>query len=173
METWRDVVGYEGLYQVSDTGRVRSIDRMTTGNRNRLIKGKVLRQWSNGFGYLIVALSKNGADKTLRVHRLVAQAFIDNPSEKPYINHKDGNPKNNRVDNLEWCTQAENVKHAYDTGLHKYRGTLTREQVEYILTSYTPYRHSARKIARELGVNESTVYGVLHGRQKYLRGESI
>ena len=105
MEIWKEIEGYEGLYEVSNTGKVRSLDRYTTGNRNRLLKGKELRQRKNELNYCFVNLCKDGVPKNTRVHRLVAQAFIPNPEDKPYINNKDANPMNNHVDNLEWCTQ--------------------------------------------------------------------
>lgn len=116
---WRSVKGYEGLYEVCDHGLVRSVDRKTTGNRSRMIFGKVLRAGVNSRGYLVVSLCKDGKPKMMRVHRLVAEAFIPNNNGHPCINHKDGNPQNNHVSNLEWCTQKENVQHAYDTGLRK------------------------------------------------------
>lgn len=172
METWKDIEGYEGLYQVSDAGRVRSLDRITTGKRDRRISGKILHQWENTFGYYMISLCKDGTPKTERVHRLVAKAFLVPITGKEVINHKDGNPKNNSVENLEWCTQAENIQHAYDTGLHKHHGGLSKEQVRYIRNSYKPYKHSAQKIADELGVNISTVYNVLHNRQEYLKEQN-
>lgn len=121
-EEWRPVVGYEEDYEVSSTGRVRSIDRMrqTTGRygetRTSHIKGvekKLLDSWD---GYLETHLqhTENGKhrDYYARVHRLVAEAFIPNPENKPQVNHKDGNKKNNHVENLEWVTEAENTQHA-------------------------------------------------------------
>ena len=98
-EKWRDVVGYEGLYQVSNTGKIRSHHK---GNwRN-------IKDCTSKYGYKVVLLHKDGIRKNARVHRLVAQAFIPNPNNLPYINHKDENPSNNHVDNLEWCTAAYN-----------------------------------------------------------------
>lgn len=116
---WREVQGYEGLYEVCDLGYVRSVDRMTTGNRKRMISGKVLKDAVNSTGYCVVDLCKDGKVKMHRVHRLVADAFLPADKERPYINHKDGKPWNNQVRNLERCTQKENVQHAYDTGLRK------------------------------------------------------
>jgi hypothetical protein len=169
MENWKAVEGYEGLYEVSDQGRVRSLDRYTTGKRNRLIKGKVLANAHNELGYCIVQLCKDGVPKKTRVHRLVARAFIPNPEEKPYVNHLDGNPSNNTAQNLEWCTQKENIQHAYATGLYPPMGKLTREQVEYIKKKYVPYRYSAQKLADEIGVDIMTIYGAIHDKQRYIR----
>lgn len=101
METWKDIAGYEGLYQVSDLGRVRSKSRH--GSRGGTLKLRV-----NGNGYHHVCLCKHGQMKDSLVHRLVAEAFIPNPSNFPAINHKDENPANNAVDNLEWCTLKYN-----------------------------------------------------------------
>ena len=102
---WRDIEGFEGLYQVSNTGQVRSL-----GN-NRSRKTKILKQYINNKGYKQVGLRKNGKCKKYLVHRLVAQAFIPNPNNYPIINHKDENPSNNAVWNLEWCTYKHNINY--------------------------------------------------------------
>lgn len=115
MEEWRDIKGYEGLYQVSDLGNVRSLDRRVVNHRSsstRLCKGQLFSPFDNGNGYLVVSLSMGRKRKNHYVHRLVAEAFIDNPDNKPVINHLDYNTHNNNVTNLEWCTQVENVAHS-------------------------------------------------------------
>jgi predicted XRE-type DNA-binding protein len=104
-EIWKDVIGYEGLYQVSNLGRVKS-----------LRKNLIMKLCSANHGYLNVGLNKN-LKKSFYIHRLVAQAFIPNPENKPQVNHKDGNRLNNKVENLEWNTNYENMRHGYDTGL--------------------------------------------------------
>ena len=108
-EEWRPIEGYEGLYEVSSYGRVRSLDRYDSNNHFR--KGKVLSPVKNKDGYLQVNLCCNGKYKMFLVHRLAAQAFIPNPDNLPEINHKDENPGNNNVDNLEWCTRKYNINY--------------------------------------------------------------
>ena len=104
-EEWRDIVGYEN-YQVSNMGRVKSL------NYNHTKQEKILSQFlNNRIGYLQVVLYKEGKMKTFRVHRLVANAFIENPNNYPMINHKDEDKTNNCVDNLEWCTNSYNQKY--------------------------------------------------------------
>ena len=117
---WSKVVGYEGLYEVSDCGFVRAIDRTVVNKHgfNRSIKGRALSQRARN-GYLACNLCKNGVEKTHNVHRLVAIAFIPNPDKKPQVNHIDGNKENNDISNLEWCTASENQKHASETGLKR------------------------------------------------------
>lgn len=112
-EIWRPIVGYEGLYEVSSYGRVRSLDRYVKCDyeRYRLHKGKVLSPAKDRYGYLSVVLSCNGKHKTITVHRIVAQAFIPNPDNLPEINHRDEDKINNRVDNLEWCTAKYNMNY--------------------------------------------------------------
>lgn len=119
-EEWRDVVGYEGLYQVSNLGNVKSLDRLVICEDGfiRRMKGGLLKQQINR-GYMNVRLYKNGVGKTVKVHRAVAMAFIDNNEKKPTVNHKDGNKTNNCVDNLEWFTHKEQTRHAIETGLKK------------------------------------------------------
>jgi len=101
---WRPVVGYEGIYEVSNTGLVRTV------------AGKELKPYLHKQGYLRIKLTSGGTRKSFLIHRLVAEAFIPNEHELPTINHKDGDPSNNDVSNLEWCTQKENVAHAVETG---------------------------------------------------------
>ncbi len=105
MEHWKPIEGYEGLYEVSDYGRVVSLRRAPK---------LVLSQSTSSTRYMRVSLNKNGSHKTVLVHRLVAKAFISNPFHKPQVNHKDGNRQNNLVENLEWVTSSENIQHAYD-----------------------------------------------------------
>ena len=106
IEEWRPVVGYEGLYEVSNTGRVRSVDRYvkTCYGSYRLHKGKVLSPGIRPDGYLVVSLQY----RMFRVHRIVAEAFLPNPDNLPQVNHKDEDKSNNRVDNLEWCDSKYN-----------------------------------------------------------------
>lgn len=110
-ELWKDIKGYKGLYQVSNLGRVRSLDRSVIDKKGRVLtfQGRLLRPAkSKKGGYLRVILSKDGQSKTCKVHRLVAQAFIPNPYGLPCVNHKDEITTNNCVNNLEWCTWAYN-----------------------------------------------------------------
>lgn len=115
-EIWHPCVGFETHYEVSNLGNVRSIERMVNnrlGNGLRKSPAKSLKQGKSKSGYLIVSFCVDGVKSNQTVHRLVARAFISNESNKPQVNHKDGNKHNNCVDNLEWATVSENAKHAY------------------------------------------------------------
>jgi len=107
-ETWKDIPGYEDLYQVSDIGNVRSLGNGISPNSKR----RLLRTKKESNGYMRICLQKNGGRKYLNVHRLVGFAFISNPENKPCINHIDYNRSNNIVSNLEWCTHSENLYHS-------------------------------------------------------------
>ena len=107
-EIWKDVIGYEGLYQVSNHGRIKSL---------KFNKERILKPGLNNTGYFIVNLFINNKSKIYKIHRLIAIHFVPNPVNKPQVNHKDGNKLNNHVDNLEWCTRSENMKHAWKNGL--------------------------------------------------------
>lgn len=109
-ELWKDVKGYEGLYQVSNLGRIKSFHK-----EDEII----MKCFLSKNGYVRVCLTKFGVGSKKLVHRLVAQAFIPNPNNLPQVNHKDGNKQNNKVDNLEWCTPSENMLHSYKNNLEK------------------------------------------------------
>ena len=117
-EEWKDIKNYEGLYQVSNLGNVKSLERNKSNGKGLVkIDEKILTQNITNWGYCKVALYKNGARKYYKVHRLVAEAFIPNPNNKEQINHIDGNKLNNNVNNLEWNTRIENMNHARINGL--------------------------------------------------------
>ena len=112
---FKDVKGYEEYYEISDTGIIKSKDRVCIDSlgRKRFRKGAILKPDIAQNGYYRVTLAKNGIRKQVYVHRLMATHFIENPNNLPQVNHKDGNKLNNSLNNLEWCTVQENVIHAY------------------------------------------------------------
>lgn len=119
---WAPIQGYEGHYEVSTFGDVRSLDRVVkrSGSRGDLkVQGRMMKSQVTPKGYLRIRLQRDGWGGNYMVHRLVAEAFIENPEAKPEVNHKDGNKQNNHVGNLEWSTSSENQIHAYDTGLRE------------------------------------------------------
>lgn len=116
MEIWKDINGYEGLYQVSSLGRVRSLDRLDRAGVFR--KGKIIKSFTIPSGYNYVSLHKDGKKKNKSIHRLVALAFLERTSDNLDVNHKNGDKDDNRASNLEWCTHSDNMKHAVCTGLH-------------------------------------------------------
>ena len=121
MEFWKSVIGYEGMYEVSNTGNVRSVDRQVSTNikfnTSRIIKGKTLNMNLKHTGYYSVDLCKNGKVKTESVHRLVAIAFIPNPNSSKVVNHINGIKTDNRVENLEWVSYKDNHWHARENNL--------------------------------------------------------
>jgi hypothetical protein len=138
IEIWKV---FESGYEVSNLGNVRSIDRVVETRKQPLkLKGKLLKPAIDKKGYKRVAIMINGKLTTLKVHRVVAMAFIENVNNKPQVNHKDGNKLNNAITNLEWVSNSENVKHAYKNGLSKpkrlhesSRCKQTKESIEAIV----------------------------------------
>lgn len=168
-EIWKDIKGYEGIYQVSSMGRVQSIDREVTQFCHkkyftRTISGKIIKPGVQNSGYEIVWLSKNGEVSPFLVHRLVASAFLNIEKGKSDVNHKDGNRRNNTVRNLEWCTKSENVKHSYQKLNHKRKGKLIRciELDRCFL--------SAAEASRVLGINAGGIRHAISGVAKTAGG---
>lgn len=173
MEIWKEIKGYDGLYEVSNFGSVKSIDRLVIHSNGLIFnyKGNNLKQECVKNNYRRVTLSKNNKQKRFHVHRLVALHFIPNPKNKPCVNHIDGDTSNNYVANLEWCTHSENEKHSYDVlGKINSNRKLNQKQVEYIRTNCIKgisqnHFYSAESIAKRMGVSKGTVLNVL--KQKY------
>lgn len=167
MEIWKDIKGYEGLYQVSNKGNVRSLDRIVKHPINKFlkIKGKLRCKSKDSDGYLIIGLCKNGKNKTYKYHRLVAFHFIPNPENKPEVNHIDGDKTNNNDWNLEWNTNQENITHSIDTGLANRTGLnngrckLTEKEVLEIRKIGNSI--SMREISRIYKIHDSTVKSIL------------
>jgi len=120
MEIWKDIKDYEGIYQVSNLGRIKSISRVKW-NRFQFInvEEKILKTSIHKTGYINIQLSKNSVSKNFSLHRLIAECFIENPEKKPCINHINGKKEDNSIDNLEWSTYSENNLHARKSGLNK------------------------------------------------------
>ena len=150
-EEWRDIKGFEGLYQVSNLGNVRSF-KFGKVRMMKLSKGRE--------GYLQLGLLKNGKNTTIRVHRLVAEAFISNPNNFTDINHKDECKTNNRVDNLEWCTETHNIEYSCATPILQYNllGVFLKEWV------------SMANVQRELNISASHICQCCKGDRKSAGG---
>ena len=157
MEEFRDIEGYEGLYQVSNLGRVKSFHKMNY---------KILKNRISTTGYFCVLLTKNTKSSRFKVHRLVAKAFISNPKNKKQVNHKNGIKTENIVHNLEWNTASENIKHAFKLGLRSELGSnnnhskLTEKEVLSI-RRVCFNKISVKRIAKIYGVHPTTITSVV------------
>lgn len=159
-EEWRDVFAFEGLYEVSNLGRVRSLDRLCTGTKPRICNGKLLRPRTQKLGYREVSLWKDARPKYINVHRLVAKAFIPNPNSLPMVNHIDGDKGNNVVINLEWVDDRMNKQHAIDIGrITRFKKLLTAEEVAAIRALGGTL--SQTEIAKRFGCTQTNVSLIL------------
>lgn len=173
MEEWRDVPGYEGIYEVSNTGKVRTHKNKTTHSvkhGTRKWKQRELKQKVSKDNCRRVSLWKNKKEKTWLVHRLVAMAFLDKPEGKDYINHIDGNRANNCVENLEWCDHKENNNHAFDNRLIK-----TGREIVLMdsVTRELHYFRSLTKASEFLGQNQGYLSSALKRGVTEIEGFSI
>ena len=177
MEIWKDIVGYEGLYQVSNLGNVKSCKRIVFygNNKKQTIHEKILKPDINKLGYKRVTLCKYGKTKRMSIHRLVATAFVENPDNKPVVNHIDCNPSNNCVENLEWCTTQENNLYAIKLGRIKpqengKKTTCKPVVATNITTGEMFYFESIREAQRQLNIFTSNINGVLKGKRNKTKG---
>ncbi|MBO7720014.1 NUMOD4 motif-containing HNH endonuclease [Candidatus Saccharibacteria bacterium] len=155
VEDWKPVVGFEGLYEVSNLGRVRSLPRNGTRKKG------TIRQFGNvANGYRAVLLARFGEHKNALVHRLVAEAFIPNPQNKPCVNHIDGDKWNNAVDNLEWCTYAENIAHSIRV-LHQHKNSPLAVSVLCVETGVV--YNSVAEAARKTGILRTAIHNCVGG----------
>jgi len=149
-EIWKPIKGYEGLYEVSNLGRVKSLPKNGNG-----FKEIILKSGNSTGGYKFVVVNKRKKKNfAIKVHRLVAFAFIPNPENKPCVNHIDSNPLNNRCENLEWCTHKENMKHAVEFGrFKKMRKGVAQIKDGVIIKIW----ESRAEVERHLGINNSNI----------------
>ena len=152
METWKAIVGYEGIYEVSDLGRVRSLKHG---------KEKILKPGNNGRGYLFVVLCKDGKYKNTKVHRLVAEAFIPNPLHLETVNHKDEYKTNNSASNLEWMTRADNKRYSANKPVQMFD-----KSTGELLATY-PSAHEAQRVT---GINLGNICLCCNGKYKSAGG---
>ena len=165
-EIWKDIENYEGLYQISNKGNVRSLNRyvLNCHGKQKLIKGKVLKL-EDVHGYLRAELSKDGKRRMFRVHRLVAKAFIPNPHNLPEVNHKDENKKNDHEENLEWCTCQQNQNH----GTHNERSAKSKGHSVQALDkngNVIMEFWSISEASRRTGLRIDCISGCINGRYK-------
>lgn len=169
-EIWKDIKNYEGLYQVSNLGRIKSLDRLDIYGRR--VHGRILKPGKDHQGYLGIGLCKEGIRKSKRIHRLVAETFIPNPNKYLEVNHKDEDKENNAINNLEWCDRKYNGNY----GTIKERiGNSNRGK------NAGSKNHNARKVrcintgeefptvvaaARRYNISDNTIRDMMKGRQK-------
>lgn len=168
---WKNIEGYDGLYQVSDTGEIRSVDAVIQVHNSRtkpysyVRKGCVLKQRKQNCGYNIVKLSKNGKMSAYTVHRIVAETFIPNPKGYSEVNHKNGIKTDNNKSNLEWCSRNDNIRHSYQEKIRKH---WNRRKVMCVETK--EIFESIKDAGVAKGVNPKCICHVLAGRNKIAGG---
>ena len=178
MEIWRDIKDYEGLYQISNLGRIKSLPRIKRNfniNSKQLeeivLPEKIRKPQLTQYGYYRIGLTKNHKQIYYSVHRLVAEAFIPNPNNLPQVNHINGIKTDNRVENLEWCDNSFNQKHAFNAGLQKGNSDhpnskLTYDDVIYIKTNYKKgvLGKGIRSLAAKFNVCCATIQQIIDGK---------
>ena len=181
MKTWKDVKGFEGFYQISDYGDVKSLDRF---DGIRKINGRNIKPSLKQNGYMQIGLRKEGKRKWFSIHRLVAIHFLDNPENKPQVNHIDCNKQNNNVKNLEWVTAQDNYRHAQVNGLmnppkgenHPYYGLFgersksAKKVVRYNKETGEKKLYNAKILAKSDGFDVTSISKCCNKKQKTHKG---
>lgn len=162
----RQVVGWEGLYQVSEAGEIFSAPRNGNGYKSRKMS-----QSTDSDGYKVVKARNGEKVRTLKVHRMVAQAYLPNPECKPQVNHKDGNKANNHLSNLEWVTASENIRHAKDNGLQQEcHNRVSVEQLDLETNAVIAAYPSLKEAEKQTGVGWTGISAVLRNKRKSAGG---
>jgi len=166
-EEWKEIIGYEGLYLISNLGRCKSLGI----NKSNRWKTERLLKPSKNCEYYSYVLYKNQKAKYYLIHRLLALHFIPNIQNKPEVNHINGIKSDNRIENLEWVTRSENNKHGFDIGLHKspkgenhYLASLSNTQASEIRKKYIPFVYSQNMLAREYNTDQSIIWNIIHNK---------
>lgn len=169
-EVWKKIKEFDGNYEVSNLGRIRSIDRIIG---KKLFLGKIIKQ-SNNRGYKMVSLYKNSKSHGRLVHRLVALAFIENPNNHPDVNHKDLNKENNQLDNLEWVSEKQNTQHAIINGAmdfifgeKNFKSILTADQIKRIRSEYWQTLLSTTDLALKYKVSKPCMVSIINNNNWY------
>lgn len=170
MEIWKNIIGFEGLYEISNLGKIKSIKRKCPSkNGLRTVPEKIMKTKLDKDGYEVINLAKNGGKIYISIHRLLGIAFIPNPLNLPQINHIDGIKTNNKLENLEWVTEKENIQHAFKTGLSisvkgekRAFSKLTDEKVKEIREIYSKGGISLKKLGILYKVAPETLNRAIH-----------
>lgn len=175
MEIWKDIPGFEGLYQASNYGKIRSIERVAKKEYrgNRIVKPREMEGTFNEDGYLKVHLSnkERGINKVFFKHRLVALTFINNPNEYECVNHIDGNKTNNNVNNLEWCNNLYNQQHAWKNKLHRPTKVKGKKVKQYDLNgNFIKQYESISEAGRETNISIGNICTVLKNKRNKAGG---
>ena len=160
IEEWKDIKGYEGLYQVSNLGRVKSFQ---DGSE------RILKRGTHRYCYMMIVLCKHGKVKNFRIHPLVAEAFITNPEHKPQVNHIDEDKTNNAASNLEWVTAKENVNHGTRNQRSSKKQGMKIKAIDIATGEWNEY-HSQGECARQLGIKQPNINMCLKGKLKHVGG---
>lgn len=170
-EKWKDIKGYEGLYAISSYGRVFISERTIKDNSGRIrkLKGKIAKQSTSSNGYSFVGLTKNNERKIHYIHKIVSEHFLKRKLNKKWVNHIDGDKKNNNVINLEFCTPSENIKHAYDNNLNvHFKGVgfplskLDDDKVKEIRILYSTNCKNRKQLADKYNVSVGAIAKVIN-----------
>lgn len=170
MEIWKPIKEYEGLYEISNYGNVRSLDKQINAKNGslRTIKGKLLKAKIDKDGYLLIGLTKDNIQKYFRIHRLVALTFIDNPNNLPLVNHIDENKQNNAVDNLEWCTTKYN--NTYGSRMDNVTEKLSLMVGQYDKGGTLIATYNSTQEAGRAGFSQSCISRCCNGESKTHKG---